>query len=293
MTTPTRPSGKTLYALFGLPQDATQVQIDAAYRALQKTHAGLDSAMSTQRLQQLNQAYELLSNPVRRSVYDASLSAGSAQTVEVGAPAAAASGRKHQSDHAANHGPAPVLEWMRHNLLIVLGVVAIAGGYTIWRQQVAEKAYQEDFRGAQSRAMAMRDEALQQYEASNGAAGPAAGSSSNNWDAQQAQQDAERTQAQRDREYRDWDRKVANEQRQQQYEDDRRDRQRQYDKDREQQQQNYQRERDQQAYAQRMERERQVLLSKLLSEKRFDEARNLAKSSYEMDRINSMEKYSR
>ncbi|HEY9104480.1 J domain-containing protein [Chitinimonas sp.] len=291
MTTPTRPAGKTLYALFGLPQDATQAQIDAAYRALQKTHAGIDSAMSTQRLQQLSQAYELLSNPVRRSVYDASLSAGTAQTVEVGAPAAGK--HKGKSEHHASHGPSPVLEWMRHNMLIVLGIVAIAGGFTIWRQQAAEKAYQEDFRGAQARAMAMRDEAVQQYDVGNAAAAQPAGSGSQSWEQQQAEHEAERAQAQRDREYRDWDRKVASEQRQQQYEDERRDRQRQYEKDREQQQQNYQRERDQQAYSQRMERERQVLMSKLLSEKRYDEARNLAKSSYEMERISSMEKYNR
>ena len=50
-------------------------------------------------------------------------------------------------------------------------------------------------------------------------------------------------------------------------------------------------ERDTRAAQERVERERQYLLNKLINEKRFDEARNIAKTSYELDRIRQMEKY--
>ncbi|GAB3262453.1 DnaJ domain-containing protein [Chitinimonas naiadis] len=284
MVTPVRPQGKTLYALFGLAPDATQTQIEAAHRALQKAHGG-----NEQRLEQINKAYELLSNPVRRSVYDASLSAGQAQLVEVGTPTQTQQQARQATQHAGIDHPS-VLDWIKHNILIVLGVVAVLIGVLIWRQQVAEKAYQADFRAAQARAMALKMEVLAQ-EAANGNGQQTTSYQSSEQSA--AEREAQREREKRDREYQDWDRKVASEQRQQRYEDERRDRQQQYEREREAQQLNNQKERDQQAYAQRMERERQVLMSKLLNEKRYGEARGIAKTSYEMDRIASLEKYSR
>lgn len=75
--------GKTLYAQLGVSADADAATISSAYQSLLQLYQGEPaSADSNQRLQSLTYAYELLSDPLRRQVYDASLAAGTASRLE-------------------------------------------------------------------------------------------------------------------------------------------------------------------------------------------------------------------
>jgi curved DNA-binding protein CbpA len=71
------------YRVLGLPRDASEEQIKAAYRALaRKLHPDINigDAASQQRLQEVNQAYETLGNPEARAAYDRSLAQERADT---------------------------------------------------------------------------------------------------------------------------------------------------------------------------------------------------------------------
>ena len=61
------------YATLGIPQGASEQQVRQAYRRLAKRyHPDLHpSAAMTERMQRVNEAWELLSSPVRRASYDA------------------------------------------------------------------------------------------------------------------------------------------------------------------------------------------------------------------------------
>jgi curved DNA-binding protein len=64
------------YALLGLDRQCTESQIRAAYRLLAKQHhpdVNANSPAAVQRTQELNAAYETLSDPARRSAYDREL----------------------------------------------------------------------------------------------------------------------------------------------------------------------------------------------------------------------------
>lgn len=75
--------GKTLYAQLGVSTDADAAAISSAYQSLLKLYQGLPAnADNDQRLQALTHAYELLSDPLRRQVYDASLATGMASQLE-------------------------------------------------------------------------------------------------------------------------------------------------------------------------------------------------------------------
>lgn len=75
--------GKTLYAQLGVSADADAATISSAYQSMLQLYQGQPaSADSNQRLQSLTYAYELLSDPLRRQVYDASLAAGTASRLE-------------------------------------------------------------------------------------------------------------------------------------------------------------------------------------------------------------------
>ena len=66
------------YATLGLDQNCTDAQIRAAYRVLAKQHhpdVNGGCANSAARTRELNAAYEILSDPERRQVYDAELAA--------------------------------------------------------------------------------------------------------------------------------------------------------------------------------------------------------------------------
>lgn len=78
-------SNKTLYAMLGIEQHATPAEIEAAYLAVQRSYGEtLPGPERDQKMAALDKAYELLANPVRRRVYDASLAAGQAGTLERG-----------------------------------------------------------------------------------------------------------------------------------------------------------------------------------------------------------------
>jgi curved DNA-binding protein CbpA len=69
------------YATLGVPRGASEPQVQQAYRRLAKRyHPDLHpDAETTERMQRVNQAWEILSSPTRRASYDAeSASRGSA-----------------------------------------------------------------------------------------------------------------------------------------------------------------------------------------------------------------------
>lgn len=75
--------GKTLYAQLGVSADADTATIFSAYQSLQKLYQDQHvNADTEQRLQALTHAYELLADPLRRQVYDASLAMGMASSLE-------------------------------------------------------------------------------------------------------------------------------------------------------------------------------------------------------------------
>lgn len=75
--------GKSLYAQLGVAADADQPALDAAYQQLQQFYQTLPDNPDTQRQQAaLHHAYQLLSDPLRRKVYDASLLSGHASALE-------------------------------------------------------------------------------------------------------------------------------------------------------------------------------------------------------------------
>lgn len=61
------------YATLGVPRGASQREVKRAYRRLaRRYHPDLrQDAETTARMQQVNQAWEILSNPARRASYDA------------------------------------------------------------------------------------------------------------------------------------------------------------------------------------------------------------------------------
>ncbi|MDN3578426.1 DnaJ domain-containing protein [Chitinimonas viridis] len=134
----TRPVGKTYYGLLGVSPSASQMELDAAYRSMQAILSEIiDIKAREARQHQLEEAYQLLSNTTRRAIYDASLQAGQAQTVVIGASSAKAARPGTRSNKQ------PVIIG-----LAVAGVLLI-GGYAGWHWQaakVAEKAKQEQSR---------------------------------------------------------------------------------------------------------------------------------------------------
>ena len=65
------------YATLGIPRDASERQLKEAYRRLAKRyHPDLHpTAETTERMQRINQAWEIVSNPGRRARYDADVAA--------------------------------------------------------------------------------------------------------------------------------------------------------------------------------------------------------------------------
>jgi curved DNA-binding protein CbpA len=61
------------YATLGIPHDASERQVQQAYRRLAKRHHPdlHPDAETTRRMQRVNQAWEILSSPARRASYDA------------------------------------------------------------------------------------------------------------------------------------------------------------------------------------------------------------------------------
>jgi DnaJ-domain-containing protein 1 len=61
------------YTVLGVPQTATPEEIQKAYRTMQKRFHPDSKGGSTERSQTINAAYETLSVPERRNVYDRTL----------------------------------------------------------------------------------------------------------------------------------------------------------------------------------------------------------------------------
>lgn len=58
------------YSVLGVPRDASQDQIKKAYRNLAKQHHPDTDAGTEDKFKEINEAYETLSNPEKRSAYD-------------------------------------------------------------------------------------------------------------------------------------------------------------------------------------------------------------------------------
>ncbi|WP_269531458.1 DnaJ domain-containing protein [Chitinimonas sp. BJYL2] len=269
----TRPQGKTYYAVLGIPPTANEAEIQRAYDELQKVVGEIiDPQQRAARLQQLQQAYETLMSPVRRSVYDASLQAGQAATIELS---------KAESVRTARQGGTPV--WLMLGGTLLLAGFAFAG-WKLWAKYAADREYRDTFRIAQRQADTLRAEAehliAREAEQTQRYA-PAS---------QDPDYEARRAQEARDRDYAAWTRQKG-------YEAESASRRAQYEAEmrasraeREANQQEERSEREARHAQERVERERQYMLNKLINERRFDEARNIAKTSYELDRIRQMEK---
>ena len=64
---------QNLYALLGIPPDATEKEINAAYRKMAfifHPDRNMGNPESDQMMRELNEAYAILSNPVKRKEYD-------------------------------------------------------------------------------------------------------------------------------------------------------------------------------------------------------------------------------
>lgn len=270
-----RPQGKTYYAVLGITPAAGEEDIQRAYEDMQKVVGEIiDPKQRADRMQQLQQAYETLLSPVRRSVYDASLQAGQAATIELAQSAPAKSARS-----------TGLPGWMILAGSLLIGGIGFAG-WKIWGNYAADREYRETFRVAQRQSEALRAEAEHLIEREAQAAQRAA-----SYGKPDPDYETRRIEENRQDEYDSWDRKKRYEaesaNRQAEYEARRRQSQAEYEA----RQQDQREERDTRAAQERVERERQYLLNKLINEKRFDEARNIAKTSYELDRINQLEKY--
>ncbi|MGI5863133.1 MAG: DnaJ domain-containing protein [Myxococcales bacterium] len=75
------PSDESYYDVLGVPRTATQEQIRFSYRALaaryhpDKHQGNPLQELAAEKLARINEAYEVLSDPQRRTAYDASLDA--------------------------------------------------------------------------------------------------------------------------------------------------------------------------------------------------------------------------
>lgn len=76
---------KNLYAVLGVAPDADAATLTSAYQQAIRLNSDIsDEREKVARLAQIDDAYALLSNPVRRGVYDASLASGGARQIEAG-----------------------------------------------------------------------------------------------------------------------------------------------------------------------------------------------------------------
>lgn len=287
----TRPSGKTLYALLGVAPDASQTQLDAAYRALSAQLASMpDERAARDRQQQLDEAHQQLSNPLRRSVYDASLQAGQARMVELAGSNGGGARSRREREGGGNS---------RTLLLAGLGVLTIfvaAYVYFNWRQARMMDSYRAVAEAAQRRAVEVQGEVEERAAAyERAAAGEESGGLRVDLDAKarQAKYEAERAAERRERENQEWNDKIASEQRQAQNQAEREERDKERARQRAADEANRQQEQERRNATERVERERRELMEKLLREKRFGEARELVKNEYELERIKNAERYAR
>ena len=76
-------AAKNLYAILGVAPDATPEQLHEAYQtAVRLNRDGPEGSEKNARLELIADAYTLLSNPVRRQIYDASLASGESRLID-------------------------------------------------------------------------------------------------------------------------------------------------------------------------------------------------------------------
>lgn len=266
-------AGKSLYALLGVENNATQAQMDIAYRKVRETYALADSPAIRDRIDQLEYAYELLSNPVRRRVYDTSLATEIA-TLDGDDDFA-------QQGATSTQGKKPNLTKfaIAATILITL-VIAVQWVLSVQQRNKVARLTEEAITRAEAAESDMRasisnkeielarqrlaqEERQSAYESTHG-------SSSYEWSRQDSYQ------AQRE-----------------QYEQRRAEREREQRRDHEAYVSDQQAEQERYAAQERVDRERRSLLAKLISEKRFAEAKQIAKDTNEIDRINAAENNAR
>ncbi|MFP5317511.1 MAG: J domain-containing protein [Acidimicrobiia bacterium] len=127
----------THYEVLGVPPDASEEQVRHAYRALAK-EAHPDRSGDATRFQVITEAYEVLSDPVRRATYDRRLRpVAAAPAGASGARAAAGGGRRRRY---GRYAVVPVA------LLVVAGIVAWATGATS-QQSVGDECLVGTWRG--------------------------------------------------------------------------------------------------------------------------------------------------
>jgi curved DNA-binding protein CbpA len=72
------------YAVLGVPRSATPLQVARAHRLLAKLHhPDIHGAEEAERMRRINEAWNLLSNPVRRADYDRSHPAAGLAAAEI------------------------------------------------------------------------------------------------------------------------------------------------------------------------------------------------------------------
>ncbi|MDN3578425.1 hypothetical protein QWZ03_16770 [Chitinimonas viridis] len=275
--------GKTYYSLLGVGPQASQAELDAAFIAMQKVLAEVvDSRVRESRLQKLEEVYQLLSNPLRRSVYDASLQAGQAQRVVLQSEPAPSVRTSHSL------GSNPLIKVG----VGLLGLLVVGYLYFAWRQQATLDAYQTNVKAMQERALSMQQEAIRRANEQEAAVMASERYAEDGMET--AEQRAARLAIEaRDREYADWNRKVSREYERAQDEKERNEARKRSEREREERERDRQRERDEADAIARLERERQAMFNRLLSERRYYQARELAKTQSEFDRIKYAEKYGR
>lgn len=271
-------SGKTLYALLAVATDADTSAIDAAYQRLLLLYEDVpNSDEKRQRLQQLAEAHQRLSDPLRRKIYDATL-AGDGGRVELHADSAAV---------AVEAPPPPIRgKWpeLSGRQWAVIGFIVLCGVY-VATQLYISSLYQQTAVSAQQRVQQYQQQQMEQmlaaerYDPATGAAEAA------EREQREARYRAEREQAQRDAAFE----KALDEHRrrnEQQAQQEEREAERAAERLRSEE---GQRQSEQESNSRRLSRERSDLLHKLVREKRYDEARQLAESEHDFDYIRDEE----
>lgn len=283
-------TSKTPYSLLGVPVDATQAQIDAGYARMRREYSTGDAMPNrSERLAQLTTAYELLSNPVRRSVYDKSMAVGATQGLVI---AGADGGRAMAEPDVVAEKPG--LPWAKIAICVTVSLVIVLLlnlVYTAYEKRKALRAYQatltasrEWMKSEEAAAMARElDARLEQSRLQDE-------NRADNW-----QETREARKRERDQER--WQSQAEANQRREQYAEqldksyaEQEKRNKEYAEAEAKARAEADREEERRTAQARVDRERLTLMAKLLRENRFAEARQIAKDPAELQRIDEAEK---
>lgn len=290
MTTPT---GKTCYAILGVDKNVSQDQIERAYADLLKTYNELpDGPLRRQRLEALEEAYLLLSNPIRRSVYDASLVAGQAPMMEIGMTVP---GRVPaplpEPEKASRRSRGPLYFGLGLLTVFVVGYLALAFSQQSMLRDVQKRA----LRSSEEVQERMRAQEEAMMAAERGAEGdPQAAAEARQRYAREAEQrQAEYEARRRQSEFDSWNAEVRDREEREERDAKRVADQRERELQQEARRAEQQEARESQMARDRADRDRRQLLSKLIAERRYAEAKQIVKDESELRQIEQAERYSR